>query len=68
MHFSSPYDVGNGPMKLVSVKQSVLGMVGAVGFFNDRLSSRCLLVSEIGTLSRVAHGCRHEKKGREPKI
>lgn len=54
-HFTNAYAEGNGPMKMVDCKERCSKDCGCLGFFYREESSKCLLVSELGTLVKVSN-------------
>lgn len=54
-HFTSGYDEGKGPMKVTECKKRCSNDCKCLGFFYREESSKCLLVPELGTLSKVSN-------------
>lgn len=54
-HYSSSYNEGNGPMKLIECRTKCSQDCKCLGFFYREESSKCLLVPELGTLIKTSN-------------
>ncbi|CAI9087281.1 OLC1v1021318C1 [Oldenlandia corymbosa var. corymbosa] len=52
-HYTSAYNVGDGPLSLVQCKDQCSKDCKCAGFFYRQESSKCLFVSDLGTLVKV---------------
>lgn len=57
-HFSSEYNEGSGPMGLAQCREKCSKDCKCLGFFYRAESSKCLVVSELGTLVKVSNPSR----------
>ncbi|PIA27013.1 hypothetical protein AQUCO_08400050v1 [Aquilegia coerulea] len=54
-HFTYEYTQGEGPIKLADCRAKCSKDCGCLGFFYREESSKCLVVPEVGTLSKVSN-------------
>lgn len=55
VHFTYPLTQGDGPTKLADCRAKCSKDCGCLGFFYRELSSKCLLVPELGPLNKVSN-------------